>query len=116
MNPQDDAMSLIERLGVFEERLQVRFESLFATASQEDWGTAINLNGEIHPADGTRLSQDVEVVVDVLDADGRLIARQTHIFQHEKLFGFESFQFYISAASFSLKQIRRIRLYPQAWP
>jgi len=116
MSTENDITHLIERLDVFEERLKVRFAGLFAKASQEDWGAAVSVNGEVHPADGGGLGEDVEVVADILDRDGRLIERQTQQFSCETFFGFQSFHFYISAQNIQLNQIRTIRLYPQTWP
>lgn len=113
---ENDITHVIERLDLFEERMKVRFASLFATAGEEDWGIAISVNGELHPAGGTGLEQDVEVVADILDGNGRLIVRDTQRFSSEEFFGFQSFHFYISASAFRLNQIRKIRLYPQASP
>ena len=86
MSTEIDITHLIERLDVFEERMRVHFASLFARASQEEWGAAVSVNGEVHPADGGGLGEDIEVVADILDCGGRLIARHTKDFSCKKFF------------------------------
>lgn len=65
-----DISHLMERVELFEDRLGVRLEGLFAR--MDDDGD-IRVNGELHSRDGVELDQDIVVVVLVYDGSGRLI-------------------------------------------
>ena len=84
---EGDVSNLIERVESFEERLGVRLEGLFARNSDR----YVEVNGELYARGGDELNQDIEVIVTVYDASGRVIAVDDHSFYADEFFGFEPF-------------------------
>ncbi len=107
-----DFTHLIERLDAFEERLGVSLAGLYATAAEDDWANMVSVNGELHPANGTGLEKNLEIVADIVDGHGRMVGTQAQPFSRDDFFGFETFSLYIPI-HVPLVQIHKIRLYPK---
>jgi hypothetical protein len=100
-----DVTHLIERLEVFEERMSVRLDALFARI--EDGFLAVNF--ELHSRDGNLLRENTKMVVTVYDADGRLLVQKTNTSYTDAFFGFETYSFCISVPG----KIAKIRVIPK---
>lgn len=114
---ENDLTHKLERLEAFEERLDVRLAALFAftgttTGLFSSGDQGIGVNGELHPREGVHLNQNLKVVLDVVDADGRVIATTEHCFLKDEFYGFESFQI---TAIVAHACVSKIRLYPKKW-
>jgi hypothetical protein len=116
---QDDSLThLLERLEAFEERAGVRLEALYATAEHSTgwtingkWVSAgIQVNGELHPRDGTSLGQIVTVKADAYDKLGRLVGTAKDYFNPKQFFGYQTFSMRVGEVPFH--QISKIRIYP----
>src|SRR5215210_1878735 len=105
-----DVSHLIERLEAFEDRLGVSLEGLYA--SQNTKTSAIYVNGELHSLEGTKLSEDVVIVVTMHDAAGRVLCTGTATVSSESFFGFEAFsQIFFQPGG---PTVAKIRIYPKA--
>lgn len=103
-----DITNLIERLEAFEDRLGVTLEGLFASIDEDtEW---IDLNGEIHPREGTELSEDVELIATAYDSAGRVVETSSDYFDAESFFGFEVFSFTLRVDGI---QPAKVRIYPK---
>ena len=110
-----DCTHLIERLEVFEERMGVRVEALFADWDNEHYkppSSVLSIKGELHPREGSKIQQNTRLVADIYDALTRLVARDERSFYAEEFFGFETFQLKILINVPNLA-ITKIRLYPK---
>ncbi len=107
--PTKDISHLVERLEAFEDRLGVSLEGLYA-AQDTEYGY-LNVNGELHPREGTELDDDLDIVVTLYDASGRVIGVATEWIDSERFFGFEAF-------SVRLRDVvtppAKVRIYPKA--
>ena len=104
-----DITNLIERLEAFEDRCGVSLEGLFAHFDGDvEW---IDLNGEMHPREGTELNGDVELVATAYDSTGRVIKTSSRYFDSESFFGFEVFSFSLNVDGI---QPAKVRLYPKS--
>jgi lipopolysaccharide biosynthesis protein len=103
-----DLTHLIERIETFEDRCGVRIEAVHAR--QEEYTPAwVLVNGELHPCDGVHLRGDTEVLADVYDSAGRLVAKGSHTFSASKFYGFETFSLLVQICG----DVSKIRLYPK---
>lgn len=113
MNGKTDITSLIERLDFFEDRLEVTLDALFAEFTQyegDDDGT-LRVNGELRPRDGSRLKQNVTIIVDVNDLKGRLISRlESPTYWMSSFIGFATFSILDNHISC---EIAKLRIYPK---
>ena len=114
---ENDLTNKLERLETFEERLGVRLDALFAfkgwtSGPFGNGDEGVWVTGELHPRDGVHLKQDLQVVLDVVDGDGRVVAISELCFQKDKFYGFESFRI---SALVAHGCISKIRLYPKQW-
>ncbi len=105
----EDVTHLVERLEAFEDRLGVGLEGLYA-AQDVEYGY-LKVNGELHPREGTELDEDLDIVVTLYDAGGRVIGVATEWIDSENFFGFEAF-------SVRLRDVvtppAKVRIYPKA--
>ena len=107
-----DITSLVERLEAFEERLDIRLESLYASYYVDNDGLGcLKLQGVLHPLTGTQLRCDVCLVVDIYDSESRLVGAQRLWFDSETFFGFESFDFMMN--THDIKELSLVRVYPK---
>lgn len=105
---EKDMTDLIERLEVFEDRVGVNLEGLYAGLDEDiEW---IDLNGEVHPREGTELNGDIELVATVYDSSGRVVTTSSQHFDSDSFFGFEVFSLALEVKG--LKPAR-IRVYPK---
>lgn len=109
-----DCTKLIERLEVFEDRVGIRLEALFA-----NWDDSfapplsyLTVTGEVHPKEGATIHNDSSLVADIYDTAGRLVAHNKKYLYAEKFFGFEPFSIIVRIECPNL-QIFKIRLYPK---
>src|ERR1035441_10481548 len=102
-----DITHLIERLEVFEERVCVRLEALFANVSDG----LLTMNGELHPREGTTIKQDIELHMEAWNSSGRLVAKSESYFSGDKFFGFEVFQMRVNLP---IGELSNIRVYPRS--
>lgn len=105
-----DVTEQLQRLEAFEERMGVRLEALYADFHENQNGFHLTVNGELHPREGTQLSQNMRVVVDAYDSSGRLICKSDDIFWCEKFFGFQSFSIILNPRTSDLP---KVRVYPK---
>ena len=104
-----DVSHLIERLEAFEDRLGVSFEGLYASVLTEiDF---LEVNGELHPREGTGLDDDIDVVVSLHDNAGRVLGVQTESIRADSFFGFEAFS--RTFGPIGNPSIVKIRIYPK---
>ncbi len=105
-----DVSHLIERLEAFEDRVGVSLEGLYASLdTEDDW---LTVNGEIHPRGGTELDSDIDMIVTLYDAAGRVLRTENrHVYSNE-FFGFEAFSQLFHEASDP--PVAKIRVYPKA--
>lgn len=112
MDPRStkDVSHLIERLEAFEDRLGVSLEGLYASQNTRIGSVAVN--GELHPLEGTELSEDVDIVVTLYDVAGRVIGTTSESVRSKNFFGFEAFSktFYEPGGP----PVAKIRIYPKA--
>ena len=104
---EGDVTDLIERLEVFEERVGIRLEALFAHVNE--YGN-LTVNGEVHPREGRTIMQDIEVHLEAYNLSGRLIAKSGLCFSEGKFFGFEVFQM---GVNLKIGELSKIRVYPK---
>ncbi len=110
MAQNKDVSHLIERLEAFEDRLGVSLEGLYASVlSQIDF---LQVNGELHPREGTGLDDDIEVVVSLYDTSGRVMGVKTERVRADSFFGFEAFS--KTFGPMGDLPIAKIRIYPKA--
>ena len=110
-----DCTHLIERLEVFEERMGLRIEALFADWDNENFcppTSYLTINGEIHSREASKIQQNIRLVADIYDALDRLVARKDKWFDADKFFGFETFELSIGINVPNVA-ISKIRLYPK---
>lgn len=111
MGPKKDLTSKIEQLEAFEERAGVEITS--CSAFIEDFtgrdGTYLLLvHGELHPATGTTLQNDIWLCMAVYDTDDRVITKSARPYESKEFFGFEVFSFDDEVPV----DISKIRIYP----
>ena len=72
---EQNVTNLIERLEVFEERAGVRLESLGASATtwDDDDDASLSVRGEVHSREGTRIEQNIKLVVSLHDTSGSIV-------------------------------------------
>lgn len=120
MSEQKGQTEKLERLEVFEDRLGVRIDALYAKI---DEGRIYRLHGrefpgicvtgEVHAACGTALPQRIKIIVDAYDAHGRLICTNgTGCIYPETFFGYESFEVNVGGTHPQL--IKKLRIYPKS--
>ena len=106
-----DLTHLVERLEMFEERLGVTLESLFA--SMDRYGM-IRIAGELHPRTGPTLNQNIAIRASCHDASGRVVGTNRYgIFYKDKLFGLQVFEFVINSPSLANVKVAKIRIFPE---
>lgn len=105
-----DVSHLIERLEAFEDRLGVSLEGLYA-AQDIEYGQ-LEVNGELHPREGTELNDDLEIVVTLYDSAGRVIGVTNEYIDSDNFFGFEAFSAYFSEVGDP--PVAKIRIYPKS--
>lgn len=110
MSRNKDVSHLIERLEAFEDRLDVSLQGLFASLDTEYGG--IDVNGELHPREGTELNQDVEIVATLYDSAGRVTGVTSRYMDSDNFFGFEAFSVRFSETN--EPPVAKIRIYPKA--
>jgi hypothetical protein len=104
-----DITHLIERLELFEERLGIRLEGLYAEISDDcRW---VTVNGEVHALEGMKLKQDISIVGAVYDNFGRVIVSNSWQVFKEKFYGFQVF--FLLLAPPPRANITKIRIYPE---
>ncbi len=113
-----DISSLVEQLEAFEKKLKVRIEAVSAFEEDEedeeeddegDGESDITVRGELHPVNGTEISQDIAIRLSVYDAAGRLIETCEDFVDAESFFGFHTFELNCVTEAGSAK---RLKLFP----
>lgn len=107
-----DITSSIERLEAFEKRLNVKFESLSAFETKEEYEDDHNVVvlGELHATSGTGIDGDIEIQLTVYDNSGRIIKTATEYVDSEKFFGFHTFEINCAVPP---KTVAKTRLIPK---
>jgi hypothetical protein len=106
-----DFTRLIVRLEAFEDRLKVRLNALKVDIGKSTTGyDGVWVSGELHPHDGVVIGEDIQLVVDILDNEGRVVNMGGYVFLRENFFGFESFKIMIVT---SPDDVSKIRVYPK---
>jgi hypothetical protein len=108
-----DITHLIERLEAFEDRSGVSLEGLYADINSDTYRGnfySLDINGELHPREGTELDQDIELVATAYDTSGRVIGVGKDYFKSESFFGFEAFSLSILINGIPAA---KVRVYPK---
>ena len=107
-----DITSSIERLEAFEKRLNVKFESLSAFETKEEYLDDHNVVvlGELHAIRDTGISEDIEIQLTVYDNSGRVIKTATEYIDSDKFFGFHTFEITCTVPP---KTVTKTRLIPK---
>lgn len=108
---KQDITSHLERMEAFEERLGVNLRGLYATMqppSECNEEYAIEINGELHPTNGSDLGHDLDIVVTLHDSNDRVLSKDTYYVDSDNFFGLEAFE----VCSYSSAEPTRIRVYP----
>lgn len=113
MAEDSDVTHLLERLEIFEERLGVRLEAVFAQVGVgQDDNRRVWVSGELHARNGTQLKQDIWIEVVLYDSKGRVANVDRCLFLAEKFFGFETFMI---SVVLSVEPMSKIRLFPKPY-
>lgn len=86
---KEDCSHIVERLPKHEDHVGVRIEGLYAQAERDDDGWRIAVRCEVHSSSGDELSQPVDLVATLLDADGRVIDTSSSYIDDENFLEFE---------------------------
>lgn len=107
-----DLTAKLERLEAFEERLGVTFKSLsaFIDDDDDDDYISVDVRGEIHAASGTKIKNDVEVMIAAYDTLDRVIGTSETRYYSDDFFGLDTFS---ESVTVSIRQISKIRIYPK---
>jgi hypothetical protein len=97
----------IEQLEIFEERLCVRLEGLYASISENNY---ITLNGELHSIDRIELEQSIKLMVSAHDTSGRIIGTAEKSISAKFFHNFEIFSLSFQSQS---ESVSRVRIYPR---
>ncbi len=109
-----DVTHLVERLEAFEDRVGVSLEGLYAALDTEYGG--LEVNGELHLRNGTELNEDIQIVVTLYDAAGRVIDVTDKYIDSDRFFGFEAFSAYFNEPGdpeAGTPPVAKIRIYPK---
>jgi hypothetical protein len=104
-----DITQLIERLELFEERLGIRLEGLYAQISDDcRW---VTVTGEVHALEGMKLNQNIKIVGAVYDNSGRVLDIVENFVFAAEFYGFKVFRLPIELPPRA--NITKIRIYPE---
>jgi hypothetical protein len=104
-----DITHLIERLELFEERLGIRLEGLYAQISDDcRW---VIVTGEVHALEGMKLNQNIKIVGAVYDNSGRVLDIVENFVFAAEFYGFKVFRLTIELPPRA--NITKIRIYPE---
>jgi hypothetical protein len=104
-----DITHLIERLELFEERLGIRLEGLYAQISDDcRW---VTVTGEVHALEGMKLNQNIKIVGAVYDNSGRVLDIVENFVFAAEFYGFKVFRLTIELPPRA--NITKIRIYPE---
>lgn len=101
----------IEKLEVFEEKLNINIEKLTIRVQDED---KFNLLGEIQPRNGLVLSEKINLFCVIYDKQGGIILQRYKTFYPEDFYGFEIFDFSIWEIGI-INDVGTIRIYPKKY-
>jgi hypothetical protein len=112
MKQGEELTDRIERMPAFEERAAVALSNCSAWVTS--WNSALlKVAGEILPATGVRLAEDIEVLVTAYDERGRVVGTASDTFDRENYFAFDTFFVeYLEIPSGC--QISKVRIFPRA--
>jgi hypothetical protein len=97
----------IERLEAFEERLGVKFESLFIAKTSNDY---ISINGELHTNEGLKITQDIELVFSAYNASNSVVGTKKMNISSKSFLCFETFSCFINKCP---GDVSKVRIYPK---
>ena len=100
----------IERLEVFEEKYDVRFDSLsaFQSYDEDDDEFTVKIFGELYARAGTSIDQDLDIIAALYDEEGKLIQLESNTIYKDDFFGFYAFHLHVWSV---VTAPSRIRLY-----
>jgi hypothetical protein len=101
-----DVTKTLERLEAFEDRLEVRLESLSALIEHG----YLHVRGELHLKSGMQLQRNIRLDVAVYDSLSRVVATGQVVYLAENFFGFEVFEIPVAVDELSFA---RICIYPK---
>lgn len=104
---EKDITNIVERFEAFEERLGITLEGVFAKINDDG---ELTVCGEVYAVDGTKINEDIDLIVSLHDASGRVIYRDHHYILASKFYGFESFKIIFYDTSLP---VSKVRLYPK---
>jgi len=109
-----DITHLIERLELFEERLGIRLEGLYALYAEiggSDNCQWVTVTGEIHALEGMKLNQNIKIVGAVYDNSGRVLEIAENFVFAAEFYGFKVFKLTLILPPRA--NITKIRIYPE---
>ena len=111
-------MLQIERLELFEEKLGIKFDKLFAEFSPSytlvcgaGKYKSIIINGEVHPHNGLEIEQNIRLIISAHDRSGRVLNSESVDVEASKFWGFDTFMVDMYIYS-SPELVTKIRIYP----
>ncbi len=103
------SIDTIERLEIMEEKLGIAVEGAYAIFEQDSDGDSyVIVNGEVHTVNGTKLDEDIEIILTVYNNKGKVISTSSTFFASDNFFMIKPFHFYEDVIEMPAK----IRLYP----
>jgi hypothetical protein len=97
----------VERVEAFEERLGVKFESLFVAKTSNNY---VSINGEIHTNEDLKITQDIELVFSVYNASNSVVGVKKMNISSKSFLCFETFSCFIDKCP---EDVIKVRIYPK---
>jgi hypothetical protein len=104
-------LNCIERLDVFEERLNVNFENI-SIRIDPFYDLWFELLGELHTKNGTELEETCSIECILYDNQGSIINQESKYISKDSFFGFEVFKFNFQRDGVA-NEVNKIRIYPK---
>lgn len=113
MSSERDITHLVERVEAFEARCGVTLGGLFATLEgpDHDGDYTVTVNGEVRPAGGDEVENDLQLSLAIYDGAGRVVGKADTYLSAASFFGFET----VSLTTY-VKGVRpaKLRFFPKA--
>ncbi|MEN9869379.1 MAG: hypothetical protein RLZZ171_362 [Cyanobacteriota bacterium] len=105
----------IERLEAFEEQFGIRLEALSVKLElylDEDY-SSFTVGGDVFAVNGTKIDQDIELVISCHDAAGKVLISKKHSIDAKSFSGIDTFseEFYYALLPFI--GVEKVRIYPK---
>lgn len=115
MSKKEERFNNVERLEVFEDRLGVSFDGVYATLTwfdgkDDDGEKFITVNGEIRPVSGSAIKEDFRIKLVAYGSNGEVLGMNwdCDCLEAETFFGFHVFSITLT----TLIRPKLIRIFP----